>query len=222
MFFLLMYFALMSLSSLPIWRDEQRIFTHDRASGVYGTTAYFTASVLFDLIPYRIIPPCIFTGIVFPMVKLSPSAFTFLSIITLYNLVMSTACMFIGIVTGSNAVANAWGGLLVLFSLLFAGYLENSGSIPASWEWMQTASASYYAFNALLVNEFTPLDDLYVTTVIGEDAQSAGPFTGRDILNCFGYGKESVAHDIAVLGVMLGFCLLLAVSSMALFLRESR
>mmetsp|Transcript_68689 Transcript_68689/g.191581 ORF Transcript_68689/g.191581 Transcript_68689/m.191581 type:complete len:1747 (-) Transcript_68689:1259-6499(-) len=62
-FFILIYFSLMSLSSLPIWRDEQRIFIHERAAGAYGTLAYFTANIVCDLIPYRILPPAVFTAI---------------------------------------------------------------------------------------------------------------------------------------------------------------
>ena len=62
-FFILIYFSLMSLSSLPIWRDEQRIFIHERAAGAYGTLAYFTANIVCDLITYRILPPAVFTAI---------------------------------------------------------------------------------------------------------------------------------------------------------------
>ena len=37
LFFMLLYLSLMSLSSLPIWRDEKLLFMRERASGVYGT-----------------------------------------------------------------------------------------------------------------------------------------------------------------------------------------
>ena len=35
MFFLVMYLSLMALSSLPIWRDEQHLFVHERAAGAF-------------------------------------------------------------------------------------------------------------------------------------------------------------------------------------------
>jgi hypothetical protein len=41
LFFVLVYLALLSLSSLPLWREERALFLRERASGVYGTGAYF-------------------------------------------------------------------------------------------------------------------------------------------------------------------------------------
>ena len=61
LFFRLLYLSLMSLSSLPIWRDERLLFIRERAAGLYRTPAYFTAVVLFDLLPLRVRPigrPC--------------------------------------------------------------------------------------------------------------------------------------------------------------------
>ena len=53
MFFLVLYLSLTSLSSLPVWREDARVFLADRGSGVYGTSAYVASVVLFDIIPYR-------------------------------------------------------------------------------------------------------------------------------------------------------------------------
>ncbi len=45
---MLMYLALASLSSLPIWNDDRLLFVRERAAGAYGSAAYFTSVVLFD------------------------------------------------------------------------------------------------------------------------------------------------------------------------------
>jgi hypothetical protein len=68
LFFVLVYLALLSLSSLPLWREERALFLRERASGVYGTSAYFVTVVLFDLLPLRILPPCLLTVIAYPLV----------------------------------------------------------------------------------------------------------------------------------------------------------
>ena len=73
LFFLLLYLSLMSLSSLPIWRDERLLFIRERAAGLYRTPAYFTAVVLFDLLPLRVIPPTFFALVTYPSVGLHPS-----------------------------------------------------------------------------------------------------------------------------------------------------
>ena len=54
LFFLLLYLSLMALSSLPIWRDERLLFMRERAAGLYNTPVYFTAVVMFDLLPLRV------------------------------------------------------------------------------------------------------------------------------------------------------------------------
>ncbi len=54
LFFLLLYLSLMALSSLPIWRDERLLFVRESVAGMYCTSAYFTAVVMFDLLPLRV------------------------------------------------------------------------------------------------------------------------------------------------------------------------
>lgn len=57
-------------SSLPLWREERALFLREQASGVYSTTAYFLTVVFFDIIPLRILPPCMFTAISYPLIGL--------------------------------------------------------------------------------------------------------------------------------------------------------
>ena len=70
----------------------------ERASGVYGTPAYFTATVLFDLIPMRVLPPCFFAAATYWMVGLRPGLWhllTFLLLLVLSNMVrtLSRPCL---------------------------------------------------------------------------------------------------------------------------------
>jgi ATP-binding cassette subfamily G (WHITE) protein 2 len=70
LFFMLLYLTLMSLSSLPVWREDRLLFLRERASGAYGTDAYFTSMVCFDIFILRVLPPVFFTVITYPMVGL--------------------------------------------------------------------------------------------------------------------------------------------------------
>ena len=60
LFFILFYLALLSMSSLPVWRDEQALYAHERRAGAYGDAAYFGAVVLCDLLLVRTLPPLSF------------------------------------------------------------------------------------------------------------------------------------------------------------------
>ena len=72
----------------------------ERASGVYGTPAYFTATVLFDLIPMRVLPPCFFAAATYWMVGLRPGLWhllTFLLLLVLSNMVGTLSSLFFSI-----------------------------------------------------------------------------------------------------------------------------
>ncbi len=43
LFFCLLYLALMTLSSLPVWRQERLLYLRERDTGAYKTPAYFAA-----------------------------------------------------------------------------------------------------------------------------------------------------------------------------------
>ncbi len=57
---------------------------------MYGTPAYFTATVLFDLIPMRVLPPCFFAVATYWMIGFRPGMWhllTFLLLLVLSNMV---------------------------------------------------------------------------------------------------------------------------------------
>ena len=56
MFFLVLYLSLLSLTSLPLWREEQLLFMAERGSGIYSTSAYVLTSMVFEVLPYRLLP----------------------------------------------------------------------------------------------------------------------------------------------------------------------
>lgn len=73
------------------------VHCRERASGVYGTPAYFTATVLFDLIPMRVLPPCFFAAATYWMVGLRPGLWhllTFLLLLVLSNMVGTLSSLF--------------------------------------------------------------------------------------------------------------------------------
>jgi hypothetical protein len=43
LFFGLLYLALMTLSSLPVWRQERLLYLRERDTGAYQPPAYFAA-----------------------------------------------------------------------------------------------------------------------------------------------------------------------------------
>lgn len=134
-FFILALFGFSTLTSLNIFADERIIFMRERANGYYSTFTYFLAKVVFDIIPLRVFPPLIMGIIIYPMVGLVPEAGVFgkfILILVLFNLAAASVCLLIGIIIRDTGIANLFGSLFMLFSLLFAGLLLNHGKIILS------------------------------------------------------------------------------------------
>ena len=143
LFFILALFGFSTLTSLTVFTAERLLFVRERAKGYYSPVAYFGAKVFFDIVPLRVIPPIILGAIVYPMTGLVPAwaeFWKFILFLVLFNLAAAAICLFIGIVFKNPGVANLMGSLVMLFSLLFAGFLLNHDKIPKPVLWLQNVS----------------------------------------------------------------------------------
>jgi ATP-binding cassette subfamily G (WHITE) protein 2 len=105
----------MSLSSLPIWHAERLLFRRERDTSTYGTSAYFAAVYLFDIVPLRVLPPCFFGLLAYRAIGLHPGCASclgwFVFIPILVNIGSATCSMAIGAATSSNSTANLVSGI---------------------------------------------------------------------------------------------------------------
>jgi ABC-type transport system involved in multi-copper enzyme maturation permease subunit len=61
----------------------------------------------------------------------------FILFVVLFNLAAAMICLFIGICVRNQGVANLLGILVMLFSLLFGGFLLNQKTMPKPVLWLQ-------------------------------------------------------------------------------------
>nr|WOF01077.1 ABC transporter domain-containing protein [Corynespora cassiicola] len=218
-FFVLALFGFSTLTILTVFAPERLLFTRERAKGYYSPLSYFTAKVLFDIVPLRLIPPIILGMIVYPMTGLNPAWPQFLKFIlflVLFNLAAAAIFLFIGIVFRNGGVANLIGLLVMLFSLLFSGFFLNKESIPEAAKWLQALSIFHYAFEGLIVNEvkyLTLIDHKY-----GLDIE----VPGSAILSSFGFEVLALWKDCIGLAIFGGAFVILAYLAMHLLLVERR
>ncbi|KAI1329767.1 hypothetical protein F5Y16DRAFT_81260 [Xylariaceae sp. FL0255] len=218
-FFLLALFGFSTLTSLNVFAAERLLFVRERANGYYSPITYFVAKILFDIIPLRIIPPILMGAIIYPMTGLIPDAphfFTFMLTLVLFNLAAAGICLFIGIVCKDGGVANLIGSLVMLFSLLFAGFLLNHDKIPAYALWLQSISIFHYGFEALIVNEVVKL------TLVDKKYGLDITVPGAAILSSFGFNNTAKWGDIANLGIFAAVFVVLAYAAMHFLLVERR
>ncbi|KAK3674963.1 FAD-dependent urate hydroxylase [Recurvomyces mirabilis] len=218
-FFMLALFGFSTLTSLTVFAPERLLFVRERAKGYYHPFAYYFSKMVFDIVPLRLIPPLIMGVILYPMTGLVPAwaeFFKFILFLTLFNLAAATIILFIGICVKNQGVANLFGVLVMLFSLLFGGFLLNQNTIPKAATWLQSLSIFHYAFEGLIVNEaryLTLVDNKYGLDIT---------VPGSAILSSFGFDTLALWRDAIGLSVYCGVFLVLGYAALHLFLVETR
>lgn len=117
-FFVLALFGFSCLTSLDVFARERILFMRERSNGYYTPFTYFTAKVLFDILPLRVVPPFILGAIIYSPVGLVPTVaefWKFILVLIMFNLAASSVVFFISIVISNSGVANLVGSLVMLF-----------------------------------------------------------------------------------------------------------
>jgi ABC-type multidrug transport system permease subunit len=218
-FFLLALFGFSTLTSLNVFSTERLLFLRERANGYYSPITYFTAKVLFDIVPLRIVPPILMGSIIYPMTGLVPDSahfFRFMLVLVLFNLAAAAICLFVGILCKNGGVANLIGSLIMLFSLLFAGFLLNHDATPSGALWLQKLSIFHYGFESLIVNEVVEL------TLVDKKYGLDITVPGAAILSSFGFDNGALWSDTRNLGVFALTFIVMAYIAMHFLLVEKR
>lgn len=130
LFFMCALLGFASTSALSMFNRERLIFMRERENGYYSASSYFIAKLLFDLIPLRVFPPLLMGSTSYYMIGLNPSAAVFgkfLLVLVLFNLSAVGLCLCFATAIKNLASANLFSNLVMLFSMLFGGFLLNKG-----------------------------------------------------------------------------------------------
>lgn len=135
---------------------ERSVITRERAASSYRTSSYFISKAVMDFIRGFLFIT-LFSLIVYFLVgfRLTPGAFFkfVLAVFLMANFAESMA-LCLAILTGSPQVASSLVPVLIVFSLLFAGFFIRPGNIPKWIGWVPWLSFVQYGFNALGHNQF--------------------------------------------------------------------
>ena len=118
------------MTTLDLFAPERLLFIRERSNGFYEPLAYFCSKVLFDVIPLRVVPPIMYGLICYYMIGFRPEGEalgTFLLILVLFNLAISSLCLIIAILFKQASVGNLVASICMLFCMLFSGFLLNKG-----------------------------------------------------------------------------------------------
>jgi ABC-type multidrug transport system permease subunit len=137
-------------------------------------------------------------------------------VLVLFNLAAAAICLFVGILCKNGGVANLIGSLIMLFSLLFAGFLLNHDATPSGALWLQKLSIFHYGFESLIVNEVVEL------TLVDKKYGLDITVPGAAILSSFGFDNGALWSDTRNLGVFALTFIVMAYIAMHFLLVEKR
>jgi len=202
-FFVIAILSFGALSSIDTFFHERSIFVRERANGMYSTSAYFVAKTLCDIVPMRVLPPIILGSIVYYMIGLHPGWIHFLIFeftLLMVSLVSAMLALAISSVTPSLGFGNLLALMILLFCLLFGGFLVNKTTMPGWVGWIRWMSFFNYAFEILMVNELTGLSILF-----NPQGYNIYPtmVDGAVFLIQFDMEAERVGMDIGLLGATI-------------------
>ena len=131
---------------------ERVLLWRERYAGYYSTGPYFLSKLIVDLIPFRIMPPILYSSVAYWMVGLQPDFSRFLiftGMLILTNMLAGSSVMIISAMSADVGQANLVGVLYFIYTLLFGGLLMNSDGNNESTQslgGLQTFSFVNYAF----------------------------------------------------------------------------
>jgi len=205
LFFMISLLAFGSMSSLDLFFHERAIFVRERATGMYSTSAYFLAKALCDIIPMRVIPSILLGAISYRMIGLHPGIDRFLvliSVLVLLSLVAVSICFAISTISPSVSFANLVVIIIMLFNMLFGGFLINKATLPVFVDWLKFTSVLNYAFEILCCNEFVGV--IVDFNPVGYPIPPT-PIDGLVFLQQFDMNPIRIPRDYLYMGLMGAF-----------------
>ncbi|NXE54670.1 ABCG2 protein, partial [Casuarius casuarius] len=171
MFFLTTDQCFSSITAIELFVVEKKIFIHEYISGYYRTSAYFISKLMADLIPMRTLPSIIFTCITYFMLGkycLKPTAEAFFIMLLTLTMVSYTATsLALAIATGQSVVtlANLLMTLAFVFMIIFSGLLVNLTSIISWLSWLQYFSIPRYGMSVSAVFSHVPSSKRFIAFI---------------------------------------------------------
>ncbi|CAJ0597742.1 unnamed protein product [Cylicocyclus nassatus] len=182
--------------------SEIHTFFREYGSGLYNVSSYFIAKNLAEL-PNFTLSALLFGTILYWMSRLTPLWDTFLFYLLVAVLVQNTTISIgyaAGCIFGTMSTAVAVLPIFVTPMLAFGGYFINQATLP--WFFYPFKYLSYfgYAFESLVVNEWSHVDAISGCT----RPHGVGCYhNGTDVINRLSFSSDKMWFNVIILGVII-------------------
>jgi len=143
-----------ALPAINLFASERGIVIRERASGAYCWSSYYLSKYVGEL--PKLLPRLLFCTLVYWIVGLRDSVASFWVFVAII-VAEAMSLMALGLLMASSmpiGAALALGPACITIFTLFGGIYLNIDSIPDGAKWIRFIDPIYYAYSALVANEF--------------------------------------------------------------------
>ncbi|XP_023321334.1 protein white [Eurytemora carolleeae] len=209
---------------MTIFSTEIPVFLREHHNGLYRVDTYFIAKQVV-MFPLFVIQPVLFMSILYWLAGLHPDLNRFFSSIYI-TILLTQDVVGVGYLMSCAFRLDIALSLTSLFTtplMLVGGFYLNTGSIPIYLRWLKYLSWYYYAFEALMINQWQGVENISCN---GTDLTwlSAEPMsyllnlnktkamdphncmdTGEKVLEFFSFPEENFRFDIIYMTLLMVF-----------------
>nr|QTW43726.1 ABCG-like protein 3 [Eurytemora affinis] len=212
---------------MTIFSTEIPVFLREHHNGLYRVDTYFIAKQVV-MFPLFVIQPVLFMSILYWLAGLHSDLNRFFTSIYI-TILLTQDVVGVGYLMSCAFRLDIALTLTSLFTtplMLVGGFYLNTGSIPIYLRWLKYLSWYYYAFEALMINQWQGVDniscngtdskwnsaELMSSLFLLDKTKALDPHncmnTGEKVLEFFSFPEENFTFDIIymTLLMMFGFC----------------
>jgi len=191
-------------AAIRTFPKEKSIVSSDRSKHLYNVFPYFLSKVATEL-PVTLALSCVFSGILYPSVRLQPdwTKFkNFLSVSALHSMASQSLGLLMSSVASSSDAAIAMMPPVIVACNLFNGFVVTEESLSFPFNWLPRLSVIRWAWEGLMVNEFQGLK--FVT----DDTKRICVATGQEALARISsiFEKSTIKGVLLAQGGILAAC----------------
>ena len=177
-----------ALPVINVFYVEKAIVVRERSSGAYQWAPYYVSKYVAEL--PKLISRLAYTSLIYWVVGLRRSAYNFwvfVAVVITEVMSMTAAGLLMASAMPVGAALALGPAFITIFSL-FGGIYLNMNSIPDGAKWIRFINPIYYAYGALVANEFGG-DDLSFSC----DASDGRCLTtGKDVLELYAFADVKI------------------------------
>ncbi|KAH9113415.1 hypothetical protein AeMF1_012378, partial [Aphanomyces euteiches] len=153
----ILFLGLGQIALLPSFMESRAIYYKQRSANFYRTSSFVIAQTITQ-VPFSIREAVVFGTIIYwvsGLVSDVGAFFIFELIMLIINVLFATWFFFIAVVSPNLDVANPLSMVCVLFFIIFAGFIVQSGDIPDYFIWIYWIDPIMWAMRALATNQYS-------------------------------------------------------------------